>query len=478
MEVPAVTWAIAVAGPLLVIGVAVYYSVKKNMADLKANWTKYRCYPIYLPFAEMIEPTTSTADNFAYCMTMFAQVMFDAILDPIYSLFDVIVDTVTNLQGSTNVFRTILTKLMTVILSVVGDVFGKITNGMTILLKDLNKIRDIQKRAVGSAWYGAFMGTTIVDAIMSGMNFMISLIQAIILIIFAISIILLFTGQFWILIAVIPLAALIGLTYCFDPDTPVTLRDGRVVPMKDVQIGDTLQDGSVVEGVMTFLNRPDVQLYELNGVTVSGKHKVFHDKWIYVSDHPDAKPSSKKLDRLTCLITNTNEIVLNQTRFSDFEEVSDQATLQEIEKITWGRVVHEDYNVGFSPDTLVFRNNEFVPMKDLQIGDVIAGGGKVEGLVWLDGEDMDWVEFNGLLMSGTQPVVTGFDAILARRALGATYQRNKPPKAMSIIVGNATGWFKIYNAKGKPYLVRDYLDSHDVKKLERIEELVLRQKNA
>lgn len=477
MEVPALTWAIAAAGPLLVMGIAIYYSVKKNMVELKANWTKYRCYPIYLPFAEMIQPDTSTADNFAYCMTMFAQTMFDAILDPIYSLFDVIVDTVKGLQGSTNIFRTMLTKLLNVVLSVVSGVFGKIVNTMNVLLMDLNKVRDIQNRAIGSAWYGAFMGETIVDAIMSGMNFMVSLLQAVILIIFAISILLLFTGQFWILIAVIPLAALIGLTYCFDPDTPVELLDGRVIPMKDVQVGDTLQDGSVVEGSMTFVNRPDVQLYELNGVVVSGKHKVFHGKWIYVEEHPDAVLSQKKLDRLSCLITNTHHIPLKGLQFSDYEETSDPDVLREIETIVWGRHIHEDYNVGFSPETLVLRNGEYVAMKDLQIGDSIAGG-KVEGIVWLDGSDIDWVRTDGLLLSGTQPICARFEALLARRAPKMTYEHNPPARAMSIVIDNPTGWFKIYNAEGKAYRVRDYLDTHDVKKLEKIEELVLRQKNA
>lgn len=477
MEVPALTWAIASVGPILMIGLALYHSVQKNKEELQANWVKYRCYPIYLPFAEMIEPSVSTADNFAYCMTMFAQSMFDHILDPIYSLFDVLTSIVGDLQGTTNIFRTIATKLTTVVLSVVGDVFGKVVNTMTVLLKDLNKIRDIQNRVVGSAWYGVFLGDTIVQAIESGMNFIMSLLQTLIILIFAIAIILLFTGQFWIVIALIPIAALIGLSYCFDPATPVQLKDGRTLAMKDVQVGDILEDGSTVLGVMEFYNRPDVQLYELNGITVSGTHKVFLDKWIYVQDHPEAVPSSKKLDRLCCLITETNEIPLNGMRFSDYEEVSDEETLRAIEKITWGRVVHEDYNVGFSPDTLVYRNGEYVPMKELQIGDVIAGG-KVEGIVWLDGHDMDWVSFDGLLMSGTQPVTSGFDVRLARRVRDATYERTKPSKAMSIIVDHPTGWFKIYNAAGKSYRVRDYLDTHDVQKLKQIEELVLRQKNA
>lgn len=477
MEVPAITWAIAAAGPLLVMGIAIYYSVKKNAADLKANWSKYRCYPIYLPFAEMIQPDTSTADNFAYCMTMFAQTMFDAVLDPIYSLFDVITDTVKDLQGSTNIFRTMLTKLMNVVLSTIGDVFGKIVNTMNVLLMDLNKIRDIQNRAVGSAWYGAFVGSTIVDAITSGMNFIVSLLNTLIILIFALAIILLFTGQFWIVIALIPIAALIGLSYCFDPDTPVELHDGRVIPMKDVQVGDVLQDGSVVEGVMSFVNRPDVRLYDLNGITVSGKHKVFHDAWIYVEEHPDAVPSDKKLDRLSCLITNTHHIPLNGRLFSDYEETSDPDVLRQIEKIVWGRHVHEDYNVGFSPDTLVFRKGEYVPMKDLQIGDDIAGG-KVEGIVWLDGSDIDWVRTDGLLLSGTQPICARFEAILARRAPKMTYEHNPPTHAMSIVVDNPTGWFKIYNKEGKAYRVRDYLDTHDVRKLEKIEECVLRQKNA
>lgn len=471
------TWAIAAAGPLLVIGVAVYHSVKRNLDDLRENWVKYRCYPIYLPFAEMIQPDTSTAENFSYCVTMFTQSMFDAILDPIYSMFDVLTSMITDIQGSGNIFRTILTKLMNVILTVVNGVFGKIVNTMNVLLMDLNKVRDIQNRVVGSAWYGAFLGETIVDAIQSGINYMLSVLHALIILIFAIAIILLFTGQFWIVIALIPIAVLIGLSYCFDPDTPVQLKDGRTVPMKDVQVGDVLSDGSIVEGVMSFVNRPDVQLYELNGVTVSGTHKVFCGKWIYVKDHPDAIRSSKQLERLSCLITDTNEIPVAGLRFADYEEVSDKETLQKIEELVWGRVIHEEYPVGFSPETLVRRNGELVPMKDLQIGDAIAGG-KVEGIVWLDGNEMDWVRWNDLLLSGTQPVLSLWTTGQARRVQGVTYERNKPHKAMSIIVDSATGWFNVYDTGGRRYLVRDYLDTHDVRKLEQIEELVLHQKNA
>ena len=74
-----------------------------------------------------------------------------------------------------------------------------------------------------------------------------------------------------------------ALGKCFYPSTSVKLQNGIIKSMKDIDLGDILEDGSIVESVMKIDNkREPVPLYVINdagvngeSIYVTGSHLVF-----------------------------------------------------------------------------------------------------------------------------------------------------------------------------------------------------------
>ena len=483
-EVPAFTWAVVLLGPVVALGVALYSSVKTDVAELRDNWVKYRCYPIYMPFASWINPDTSVSENFYTCLNMFGQAVMDAALDPIYALFDVLDSILGDLMNSTNIFRTIFAKITTVILTVVATVFGKILNGMSGVLGMLEKVRDISHRITASEWYIGFIAQGAVDMILSVMNFAMSLIKIVVTMLFAISVIL---SLFYppILAFAITLGAAVGITYCFDPATPIELLTGNVVPLHQIRIGDVLVGGSVVEGVLRFRNHEKVSLHWIDGVLVSGFHKIYHDGRVkHVRDHPRAVPVDSGLTDLICLTTSDNRIRIRGTsgdllEFTDYEEDMDPEVMRKLEILTWGYAVDAPGLPGFDENTMVpMTGGTSKRIGDLVLGDVLACGEIVDGVVRHDGSKQSWVVLDDIAMTESQPIlIDGLPLPFLAKDDPAADPRDHTRDAFSIVLRNSTGWFLVENPFGKPRVVRDYLETHDEGVLEEIEDIVLKSLN-
>jgi hypothetical protein len=486
MEVPALTWVIVLIGPVVALGAALVASVKSDLKDLQENWVKYRCYPIYMPFSSWIKPDVTVEENFTYCLNMFGQAVMDRALDPVYSLFDVITSILGDLMNSTNIFRTIFAKITNVVLTVVGSVFGKIFNAMGALLHSLGRVRDISSRITGSTWYLAFIAQSAVDMIMSVTNFAYTLVKIVVTLMFAISVIL---SLFYppLLAFAITLGAGVGITYCFDPDTRIELATGNVVPLRQIQIGDVLLGGSVVEGVLQFRNHSKVEMFMLDGIRVSGHHKIYtKDGCIYVKDHPRSIPITYLLPDLLCLITHDNKVSIRghsgtQHLFTDYEEDLDEHVMEEIEQLTWGRVVHAPGLPGFCENTLVpLFNGDKVCISNLSIGDILACGAVVDGVVRHSGKLQGWIVVDDIGMTESQPVLHDLEmpsVLLARDHPVAVPRSLHTGDAYSIVLRNSFGWFVVESPFGTQYVVRDYLESHNESVLEHIEEIVMKSLN-
>ena len=451
-------WAVVAAGPILLLGWAVYSSVMSDKKDLKDNWVQYRCHPLYMPFASTIEPSVSTAENFEYCMTLFTHSIFSYALEPIHAMFGMVSDGLGDMEGDLGVFRNIAVKLQSFVLSFASNVFGKILNTMGVLLQELVTVRDVVKRITGSSAYAAMIVDATAQSIMAVFEFALGIIKALIIMIFALSVIVaLFFPE--ILAFTIPLGVALGISFCFAPDTLIRKKNGETVLLKDIGIGDVLEDGSIVEGIFHFNCPDEIELYTLDGVIVSGGHLVLHNGvWKSVYEHPDArKYTGTSPDKLICLITDTHHIPIHSTTFADYEETSDPIALAQIEKVVYGRTVGEEM-VGLDPDMPIDLDSGVTkPLHEIKLDDILAGGETVVGIVWLDAEDETWVERKGVRMLISQPCSEP-----SARAV------NGGPRAMQIVVSNEQGVFR-----NRGMLFRDYLDTHDPAKLSKIEDIVM-----
>lgn len=265
-----------------------------QMAQIKANWPMYRCNPMYMFLADDVE------ENFTYCIQTMQSGFMGYLLAPLTHVTNVLGGQLTGFTESIQNIRAMFFKIRTFFTSIIQSVFGVFLNLVIEFQRITISIKDLMGKTIGimvSLMY-------IMDGSVKTMNST-------------------WNGP--------PGQMVRALGKCFHPDTQVALHDGTCKRMQDVDLGDCLADGSVVESVLKIDNRRDpVPFYELpNGtqgetIRVTGSHLVFDRQsldFVPVSRHPDAVLSSDKPSPwFSCLITNTHRIPLGKQVFWDWED--------------------------------------------------------------------------------------------------------------------------------------------------------------
>ncbi len=451
-------------GPAIILGVILYINAKQNVNDIKKNWVKYRCHPAYMPFVSMFQETATTAENFQFCINAFSKEAFGYVTDPIYQLFDMLTEMLNSFLGDITQFLKYIASIEGLVFSFADRIFGKIFNTFSVFTGLMARIRDLVGRITASAYYAVFTIQSIMDFVMAMFNFLITIIKAIVIIIFILSfIIALF---FPIIFAfTIPLGAMMGIAYCFHPDTLVSTQNG-MIPIKYINTGDNIS-GSCVTGVFKFECPPDLALYSVDGTIVSGRHLVLCEgTWKYVQDTGAELYTGLRPPYLVCLNMSDNIIEIGDSKFRDYEEVdtNNVEALRKIEKIVWNEVLDISQPPGIHPNTLVtLATGEHVKISDLGLGSELVEG-CVSGIVRT--EVSEWCTVEGCILSADQPVMHLGGLRLAREigkpccAAAGAYQ---------IFIDNDNGLFKV----GGGLIVRDYPDSHDVHILEEIQKVVM-----
>ena len=118
-------------------------------------------------------------------------------------------------------------------------------------------------------------------------------------------------------------------TFCFHPDTLVTMDDGSTKKMCEIKIGDILKGGNRVEAVLEIMGRSDNPFYVIysdvleDEIMVTGGHYIFskkQDKFVLVSEHEDAEKSIFWGQKMCCLITEDHTIPVGEYVFKDWED--------------------------------------------------------------------------------------------------------------------------------------------------------------
>jgi hypothetical protein len=112
---------------------------------------------------------------------------------------------------------------------------------------------------------------------------------------------------------------------CFIAGTMITMHDGSLKPVEEVDIGDTVSVGGKVFATGKFLID---NLYDYNGIQVSGTHMVKEDgAWTRVEDSR-LGVSLGDDDVIVYVFGNENRrIMINNTEFTDYFELSEQQEL-------------------------------------------------------------------------------------------------------------------------------------------------------
>lgn len=195
--------------PILVFFVMGVIHASETLDDIRSNWTEYRCNPIYLPFAGMINDKVTTEENFQHCLNMMGQSVFSIIIDGIMGSFKHLGSSFSALTGSLGGFREVIVGIRKFMLSFATQTFGKIANSLSSFTFILAKIKDILARFVGQGYISAFLAKTGIDFIVSFIFAIIAVIKGFVFALLAISIILALFNPVLLVFAII-IASLIG----------------------------------------------------------------------------------------------------------------------------------------------------------------------------------------------------------------------------------------------------------------------------
>jgi hypothetical protein len=108
---------------------------------------------------------------------------------------------------------------------------------------------------------------------------------------------------------------------CFAPETVIKLQNGESRKIHELELGDVLVNGSVVDATMKIKNQDD-PYYKLPGdILVTGSHYVKDgDTFKQVKNFPDAEATTQVDSVVYCLVTSDHKIPVGDYVFWDWED--------------------------------------------------------------------------------------------------------------------------------------------------------------
>ena len=355
---------------IIVLLANAYCASALNSAEIRKDWINQRCNPGVIPFAGWInKPVDKTAvdftmENFNYCtqniltpVTANAISPFSYIVYSIQAIFATIARSIQSIRQLFNYIRDAFAEIMKEIFGrmlnfiipiqqlvlAAKDTMGKVTGVMTATLYTAQGSYLTLKALLGAIAELAigFLVAVLVIMVLTFafLPFLLPVTLSISAFCFAVSIPL--------MIIVIFLTETMGIrpkssipsipsvpvtSSCFHPSTKVKLANGSISEMQHLNLGDVLENGSVVRAVMKVANFSNESYYIFKNkgvdgedIYVTGSHLILDDftgMWIHVKNHVDAQvqKSTEKLQEFSCLITSNHNITVGKMTFWDWED--------------------------------------------------------------------------------------------------------------------------------------------------------------
>lgn len=487
-------WGFIILSIVLALGVARIITGYEAQSVM-SQWAKYRCQPSIMAFASLFKPngdprsdTQFITENFSFCTAEIAKSVLEVALKPVFDVVVKMIESAISSIGYVMNLRSLASNLFHG-LERMFDVFGRRFN---LTMHEFHKtfIKQISalEKANGMATASLFAGLSTIKAIMNAFELMI-IVSIVILVILVVLVIFLF----FLLAPTIPLIivvlAIIGGTsyagatggmggaFCFHPGTIIELKDGIRKLISEINLNDILADGSTVISTMKFMCQPNTELWNVDGIIVSGSHIIYENgKAKFVNESNIGTEFSGDLPtHLYCLNTSTHKIPISgKTQshiFADWEE------LDSSEMDDWSEFVHYFLNsnekrVGQVNDDLLESEGGFaynqkvvignngviveVDMGTLRLGDLILdknGLTKIIGLAKINSSEIKaFGKLNNIQLSGSTWTLDRSDRKWKYAGEFANWQ-SAHPVSDNVAIFTESGTFKIGET-----LFRDFSD--------------------
>ena len=332
---------------------------------VKDNWEKYRCRPDVMIMADYYGH--NSGDNLNFCLKNGFDKRAKEAIGPFYSYLGSFVQILMTMLNSLNSIRMIFATIVGSATQIFSEFSERIQALFYRFQMSAIRMKMLMGRVFATMYAIIFMGMAGLKATQNfGNTFLFKFLD----------------------------------TFCFDPDTSIALKSGKVVPIKEVKIGDVLKDCQRVTATFQFA-ADGQRMVKLGGggggggksqILVSTNHYILHNTWIPSEEHPDAKPAadwSGGVERpLICLNTDTHTIPIGEYTFRDYDETSegDAEAMKMATDILNGRDgsplsrISPNSEMACHPQTKIKVKDGLVPASLVKLGMELSHG-KVVGIV-------------------------------------------------------------------------------------------------
>lgn len=403
---------------ILVFIIFSYLINKSNAQALIDDWPNQRCNVAIIPYAGYIthpEGTTAhdyTQENFNYCIQNVLSSITGPAVEPLSFITTNLASMANQIQESLQAVRAVFDRIRTAIQLVMKNIMSRLINIFTPIQKIILGAKDILNKMQGtmvtilfSALGGYYSLKSLLGAVAQFFIFTLIALSIVIAMLLAslfaswmaVPFIVIFVATATFVSALlICMKIFLGIEgyvvpsmKCFDKNTEIPMNDGSKKVISEIKVGDILLNNNEVTGVIRVATAGS-DMYYLDDIFVSDSHIVnYHGKWIPVAKHMDSmKCAEYNEPYLYCLNTSKKTIVINDTTFTDWDEVYGKS-LEDIMmyvKLDSVETIHSQLDGGFVGSTLVKLNSgQSKKIKDILIDDVLENGEKVYGVVEING---------------------------------------------------------------------------------------------
>lgn len=476
-------WTVAAIILMLTAGLSILMTGIDIQAT-KENWNEKRCDLdtmllgfLYKPSDDSRGAAAFATDNFQFCVGKSFQDLLLVLLTPLLSVLSKEFQALNGLQDVFNGIRTTRGNMVQGFQKLFEPIWQRFFRVGMLFSQNYQRLASAFERVSGIALATAYMGIGVNVILNNFISFVIKVVLTVLGIIIALFAIL--------FIPLLPLLGFLAKTvndldaagfgdflpkgarrvFCFDPETPIRLQSGQTKAIKELILGEILEDGGSIEGILETDGQGE-ELFTLKGILVSGTHLVWSDakqEWVAVRDHEDARRTTCTRSRLLCFRTSTRTIPLRDWRgtlyvFRDWEELPPSLISDKV----WDFLVSEILNqspLQTPPPTddpllgsqcgVLLKTGEQLPMDKIQIGDTIyseSGFTKVLAV------------YRGL---ATLPSATSFsDGVWLRQSTNQQWthplkQEGTVQQGVHLVTDSGTIWIQTENYSG---FLRDFTE--------------------
>lgn len=276
----------------LIVFVGLYIvSIAKKIEE---NWPKYKCQPGIIPLAGLFGK--DALQNFTECIGDIQMGFIDSLLGPVKKAMSSLGNVGNSVVSSVNSLRKMFTYLSSAFIKIFAKIFALMNNTVISFQQIMMSLKDLIMKLLGVLM-------TFVMVLRGSMIFGESVLAG-------------------------PIGWAVN-TFCFSPKTKIQLLNGKNKYMKDINLGETLKDGSEVKGILRIKGNSNNKYYKIyskkleNYIYVTGTHLILHPinkNFIKVENYEEAVLTDKWDEEMSCLITDTHNIPIGEYTFWDWED--------------------------------------------------------------------------------------------------------------------------------------------------------------